>query len=472
MNHNGNRYCNCNPLGSLFQPTGVAGWRAGADLTSITRFLIMPPRRSRKRNHPHCSHCAGQADEACTFGSCEGCCVRLPSVDGSVCENIAHAAGYRWYRTAQDAPAVPQPAVPQPPVDARVAALSGSQRSAPANAAEPAPSPPQRPQAPSVPALPAGPRPAASAAAAAPRDVLDVEERGPEPAVGRRQDPLSRTGPLACHVISTADLYERALRVWQYAVRWRAEDVVEVDTAFARLTNEVFSPASDILADPRYIVASGAGIERTYSYTTDPEAMPLPAATVLAMALQSAASWGERMVGIMKAEAATGDASAATLLLNQQVRVGARSAALAELRTLQVAAVGPVAGLPDAGRLADGNDFLAIGLHVATVRPDRLRTFLTAVALDIARRYIHRNRDVLVTLPQWEAIYGQRSRAPPLTAPSTRGQRRWRAGAGGERASTGPSARAPPREERAHGPQVNQRPSPMAGPSWQGQRRV
>lgn len=301
-------------------------------------------------------------------------------------------------------------------------------------------------------------------------------------------DALTRRGPLACHVLSTGEMLERVLRGWRTSVRWRAEDVPGVDAAFLRLGTDLFSAASDILADPRYVTPHGTEHDRSYRYASDPDSMPATLATALALALQAASHWGEKVVDILRAEAAT--SSVATLYLNQPEKVNVQSAALGEIRLVQVAAVGPVGGLPDPARLADTCDYICFGLHAATVRPERLRTFLAAVVGEVTRRFTSRNKGAVLSAAQWATEYGPRSGRPAAPAGAgrawTRSRRRWRAAqrnepSGGYREGarpSGPAPRPPPgtggaggAAERRPQPPAWGGPRPATGPRWPGPPR-
>lgn len=240
-------------------------------------------------------------------------------------------------------------------------------------------------------------------------------------------DPLARSGPLAFVARPPADVFMGIMQAWKSAVHWRVEDVPRVEAAFRALLSQVCSDEADLLA--RNVVASGEGVGRTYRYATLPDLLDTDARRVLGMALRAATSWGEKLIDILHAEALV---TPGTAYLDQPVRTSAAAAALAQLRELQHEGCGPSSQVPEVDRLADNKDFVVVGLHLATIKPERLRAFLRVYVRGLGQEFAKLNSKALVGPATWQSSYG---RAGPVVGGgfaagvprgSTSGRRRWR----------------------------------------------
>jgi hypothetical protein len=242
-------------------------------------------------------------------------------------------------------------------------------------------------------------------------------------------DATSRSGPLSLHVLSTSEQLERVLVAWS-GERFRAEDALMVSEAFRVLKTELFSPEADILLDE--IIAEGTGPARTYRFKVEPDTIPPQQAMVLGMSLRAACRWGAAMNTVMDcvALAAQDIFKTSTAFLGQRIRISAQVAAWRDVRMRQPASVGPTSALIDPARLADPSDHVVLGLHAATVRPDRLRPLFQAIDKSVVQAYSKENAKTLISPAEWEAAYGGAGSSAtrnPVEAPAKRGSRRGRA---------------------------------------------
>ena len=258
-------------------------------------------------------------------------------------------------------------------------------------------------------------------------DTLDRDRDLSEAPTKPKPDLLKRSGTYASHVLSPAECYERVFRAWR-AEKFRSEDGACVSRAFDVLSYQVLSKQADILS--QHIVGIGTDAQRHYSYAKGVEEFLEPETDILSIALNSAVNWGEAVSTILRAEAlAAQDVhKSATAFLDKATKTSADVASWDEIKNSQVAIVGPSDGLPDPMRLADPRDMMVLGLHVATVKPERLRLFLQALTRSFTQDFSKRNSKALISPAIWEKQY----RPPkPTPAPTHSGQQQHVANGGG-----------------------------------------
>jgi hypothetical protein len=269
----------------------------------------------------------------------------------------------------------------------------------------------------------------------------DDDERRPRRKESRpAPDLLQRKGTYSSHCLSPADLYERTIRAWR-SERYRSEDQADLKIAFDVLANDVLGATADILNE--CVRGVGSDPTRHYEYISNPDLASISDVTMLSMALQTVRTWGQALLTIMKAEAYSemDIARTATGFLNLKTKRSAGVATWMEIQTSQQAAVGPSSALPDASRLADPQDCLCLGLHLATLKPERIRPFLQALGRVLVQSWTKRNARALVSPAEWAAKYGgaggEKPKAPQPAAQHVRSHGGGGGGGGGGRGGGG-----------------------------------
>lgn len=261
----------------------------------------------------------------------------------------------------------------------------------------------------------------------------DSDEGGPTHRKTRRgiaepaKDALKREGAYASHVISASELYERIIRAWR-SERFRTEDAHELSLAFDTFTTDILSDEADMLNEN--IRGVGTDHTRHYIYATDPDLLSKESRIILAMALRAAGRWGQSLVTILKCVAyAEQDISkTATAFMNIRMKCSANVAMWREVQTSQPAGVGPSSALPAGYRLADPDDYITLGLHMATLTPERIRVFLQGLTRAKSQVFCKQNSKALISSSEWTVKHGAPQHKPVKDAPAAH---RGRGGGGG-----------------------------------------
>lgn len=225
------------------------------------------------------------------------------------------------------------------------------------------------------------------------------------------KDLLARAGPLASYVLSDAERLERVLRAWRDE-RWCDEDRPRVLDAFRVLSTEVFSPEADIsfqniVAKGSSSVSGPGAFDRTYAYGAGVDDLPRFSRLSLGMSLRAAIRWGSSLLTIFEAEERVlqNISKRSTAFLDLPAKTSSGLAALAELRDMQPSEVAAASDLPSGTRLADPFDLIVLGLHLATITPDRLRSFLLSWRRELVAKWTKRNSKSLISSSVWDSRY-------------------------------------------------------------------
>ena len=242
-----------------------------------------------------------------------------------------------------------------------------------------------------------------------------------------KADPIARKGPLASHAMTDARALESILDAIANA-RYRPQDVASVTAATAILRAELFSASADVLLGCLR-ATSEKPTERTYVYRFDMDARGKSTRLALGMALRAATRWGEAFAKVNFARHAADAAFAAkgTAFLDKAAKVSAEMAFWStEIAREQPNEMRGEEDLPTEYDLAQQADFMVMGLHLATVRPRSLRTFMDKHSRHLVAAFVKDNKKNLLSYSAWQAKHGAKGERDATSTAAEGGRRAFR----------------------------------------------
>ena len=236
------------------------------------------------------------------------------------------------------------------------------------------------------------------------------KEKEKDPDGPDKPDPIARRGPLASHAMTDARALESILDAIANA-RYRPQDVATVTTSTALLRAELFSASADVLHECLR-ATSDKPTDRAYEYRYPMETRSRATRLALGMALRAATRWGEAFARINFARHAADAvfASKGTAFLDKPAKVSAEMAFWsAEIVREQPNEMRGDDDLPTEYDLSQQVDYMVIGLHLATVRPRSLRTFMDKHSRNLVAAFVKDNKKNLLSFSAWQAKHGAKA---------------------------------------------------------------